>query len=622
MCGEKNGNRGIFRTTNGGTSWTLMRSTGAVAPFRIHFADKLNGFTLPTNYDSLYKTTDGGLTWTSVSKPSSTNQGLYFTDANKGFVFGTSLYSTSNGGATWTLINLNMDAGAYLTRVRFFNSNTGYAVGYYGNLPNNGLCAYIFKTTDGGATWTRQICPSIGGDMLRDVYFIDANNGFASGEGMILQTTDGGTNWHISALPIPNGSVSYSISALTFTDVRNGWAVVGNNQSNIIMKCNFKAPVIGPPVPSITLNAPNGGETFSAGSTQQIVWSSANIDSIKVQYRTASAAQWTTLATVASSSNMYAWVIPAIASTTVTVKVSAANNANIADSSNASFTITIPSNPVLTLSAPNGGESYTVGSSQNITWTALNIDSIVIEYRTGPAAAWQSLARVAAASSSFAWVIPNMPTNTAMVRIVSATNNMIADSSNATFSIVQASGPMLNLLDPDGGELWFAASTQNINWTSALIDTVMIEYSTGAAYMPLATVAAASGTYAWLIPNTPSTTCRVRIKDKLNAVIDSSAGNFEIRNTTGLNHLVHEAGLRIYPNPFATTFTVELNITACTEVTISLYDITGKQVTTQQETVDAGKQQLTIRATTPAGIYFAHITMNGKTAVQKVVKLQ
>ncbi len=81
------------------------------------------------------------------------------------------------------------------------------------------------------------------------------------------------------------------------------------------------------------------------------------------------------------------------------------------------------------------------------------------------------------------------------------------------------SGDGITLYTPNGGETWPAWSTHAITWTSAGIDRVNIEYSStgGLTWLPVATeVAAAGGTYAWKVADSPSSTCLVRITDSAN----------------------------------------------------------------------------------------------------------
>ncbi len=76
------------------------------------------------------------------------------------------------------------DSTIMLTYIYFINENTGWAVGYTGN---------IVHTSDGGETWISQTSGTI--DWLNCVYFIDSNTGFISGYGFILKTINSGLNW-------------------------------------------------------------------------------------------------------------------------------------------------------------------------------------------------------------------------------------------------------------------------------------------------------------------------------------------------------------------------------------------------------------------------------------------
>lgn len=80
----------------------------------------------------------------------------------------------------------------------FINDNVGWAA--------NGAYAAVYKTTDGGATWTTQVTEqSLGGNYyFRNIEFIDENVGFLGTlNNLFLKTTDGGTNW-IPVTNVPN----------------------------------------------------------------------------------------------------------------------------------------------------------------------------------------------------------------------------------------------------------------------------------------------------------------------------------------------------------------------------------------------------------------------------------
>ena len=76
--------------------------------------------------------------------------------------------------------------------VFFLNENLGWAA--------NGAHAGIYKTTDGGATWTTQVTEqSLGANYyFRNVEFLNENIGFVGTlNGVFLKTIDGGDNWTV-----------------------------------------------------------------------------------------------------------------------------------------------------------------------------------------------------------------------------------------------------------------------------------------------------------------------------------------------------------------------------------------------------------------------------------------
>ncbi len=74
--------------------------------------------------------------------------------------------------------------------VFFINENIGWAA--------NGAYAAVYKTIDGGATWTTQVTEqSLGGNYyFRNIEFLDENVGFLGTlNNLFLKTNDGGNNW-------------------------------------------------------------------------------------------------------------------------------------------------------------------------------------------------------------------------------------------------------------------------------------------------------------------------------------------------------------------------------------------------------------------------------------------
>ncbi|MCK6561899.1 T9SS type A sorting domain-containing protein [candidate division KSB1 bacterium] len=83
-------------------------------------------------------------------------------------------------------------------------------------------------------------------------------------------------------------------------------------------------------------------------------------------------------------------------------------------------------------------------------------------------------------------------------------------------STVATAGKGLTLLSPNGGENWKTGATQSIWWTSNEVQWLDLEYSidAGTTWLPIAqNIDAAMSTFAWEIPNAPSTNCLVRVID-------------------------------------------------------------------------------------------------------------
>jgi photosystem II stability/assembly factor-like uncharacterized protein len=206
-------NSQFIRTTNGGGNWTVSTITGATGLYgscisalnaNIAFA-AMND---PSGITSggIFKTTDGGTTW---SKQNSAFPGadgypadIHFFDSNNGVVIGEphngnwEIYTTINGGIQWTQVPF-ANIPPPQTSIEFT------AAGLYSSVSDNiwfgtwGNSFAIYKSTDRGYTWSRL---TGAGSVTFCVAFKDIMNGLATncflGLGnRIVKTTDGGSNW-------------------------------------------------------------------------------------------------------------------------------------------------------------------------------------------------------------------------------------------------------------------------------------------------------------------------------------------------------------------------------------------------------------------------------------------
>jgi hypothetical protein len=180
---------GVWKTTNGGTSWTpLTDNQVTLAMGAIAIA--------PTDPMKIY---------------AGTGEANNSEDSNRGY----GILVSNDGGATWTLSN----AGGAFTGVVIgqiavdpTNENTAYAA--VGGYPENGnyyLNTGVWKTTDGGTTWTNMTsAASLDSQMAWSAVVVDPNTPsilYAAigdlynddGDDGVYRSMDGGTTWSLLA---------------------------------------------------------------------------------------------------------------------------------------------------------------------------------------------------------------------------------------------------------------------------------------------------------------------------------------------------------------------------------------------------------------------------------------
>ena len=130
--------------------------------------------------------------------------------------------------------------------------------------------------------------------------------------------------------------------------------------------------------------------------------------------------------------------------------------------------------PVVTITAPNGGETLQSGSNSNITWNASDPDgndtiaNFELRLSTDAGTTFNTIiaASVGGSARQFQWAVPTgINTTQARIRIV-ATDNQGAkgqDDSNANFTITDV-GVSVTLLQPNGGERLTPGQQFVIGW--------------------------------------------------------------------------------------------------------------------------------------------------------------
>lgn len=176
-----------LRTTDGGD--TFIDSTNInYSMYDINFKNDSVG--VMAGFGATLRTTNSGTNWYVVELPHySISPDVYRESffGNIGWVgtLANIVYKTTNYGITWDSImqmqpNKNLD---HIYCVEFPSLLIGYAGCNQGK---------IFKTTDGGYTWTLHPTSVYGIPIYRSIHAYDDNIVWAAGRGKILYTTNGG----------------------------------------------------------------------------------------------------------------------------------------------------------------------------------------------------------------------------------------------------------------------------------------------------------------------------------------------------------------------------------------------------------------------------------------------
>jgi len=338
-----------------------------------------------------------------------------------------------------------------------------------------------------------------------------------------------GTSWTtINASTANDGSYSWSIP----DTVSNNCLVRVSELDGDPLDVSDNVFSIVPP-PSITVTSPNGGENWQVVTSHNITWTYEGIvGNVKIEYTTNNGSSWATIVTSTANDGLYNWTIPETPSANCRVRVSETDGSP-SDVSDAVFSIVLP--PSLTITSPNGGETWEKNATHAVTWTSTGIvDDVEIEYSIDNGTTWSTIIAATANDGSYDWTVPDTPSEGCLVRI-SETDGDPTDTSDAIFSIVDELEPGITVTAPNGGEIWEINSNRDITWTSTGdVGNVKIEYSTntGTSWTTIVTSTANDGTYNWLVPANPSENCLIRVSETDGSPIDASDAVFSIISET------------------------------------------------------------------------------------------
>ncbi len=242
-----------YRTTDGGVTWSEIDTPYSGA--HVSFLDPNNGWALAdlgvgagSNAVAVYQTTDGGATWTQKftndpNRPVSSDslplgglkQGFTPLNMQTAWIYGVIyapgspyIFRTDDGGATWSPVTLPLpeggaDAELSVEQVSFAYDNTVFLVM---RNTSDAINTPVYVSTDSGNTWslTPTLIPQSG-----EVSFISASEIVIYNREQFYVTRDAAKTWSI--IP-PDVKFGDSFSGMDFVSADTGYVLSLNSDTN------------------------------------------------------------------------------------------------------------------------------------------------------------------------------------------------------------------------------------------------------------------------------------------------------------------------------------------------------------------------------------------------------
>jgi hypothetical protein len=470
-----------YSTLVGGSDYDVATSVAVDASGSAYITGTTKSQNFPTSSNA-FQTTHGGSDQTHqvgdafVTKVSADGTGL--------------TYSTLIGGA-------DGDAGQSI-----FVDSKGYAyiAGYTGSTN--------FPTTTGAYT---------------DEYV-------GAGDAFYTKVNDIGTKLLYSTFL--GGTGSDTAMAMTVDKVGNIY-LTGQTQSTDFPKTDdafdtsaaAKKDIFVTKFPGILVTAPNGQETWCAGSTQMITWETSGIPSFDIYISSDSGRTYNLLA-AGVNTNSYQWPIPPTQAAGVQYQIQIRESGSqFVDFGDTTFTI----NSLPQVVQQPGSTARPAGGSATFSSSATSQPAPAAQWEvsTDGGQTWTELTGETKQTLTLNNVQSSQSGN--LYRAVFTNSCGSATSQPAMLTVVT-----VTVLTPNGGQEFCSGTTQTVSWTLEGFTgapNFSISYSSdgGKTWSSVASNLLAN-TYDWKIPTTqtPSTEYRIRVTLQSGGVFDISDSNFTI----------------------------------------------------------------------------------------------
>jgi hypothetical protein len=238
---------------------------------------------------------------------------------------------------------------------------------------------------------------------------------------------------------------------------------------------------------------------------------------------------WDTIIPFTANDGSQEWSVVANPTAQAKIKISNFEKPEAYDISDANFNIVFPS---ITVTSPNSGEDWLIGSEKAIKWkSSVNGGYVVIDLSRDGGKTWETFVPLTNNDGNQSCTIPGPSTTQARIRVSYYVDSYISDTSDYNFTI---SPPPLSLTvtAPNGGEKWQAGANGVIKWKSNFKGGyVKIELSTdgGTTWKSIIPYTVNDGNQSWPVFLNYTAKARIRVSSLENPeVFDISDSSFSI----------------------------------------------------------------------------------------------
>ena len=426
-----------FRSIDDGATWSTMGALPGGYLLGV-MADPVSADTLYAFYfssTSVFKSTNGGLTWNSsvaglpaadVFSMTATSDGsLYAAGALSNFSNGIGVYKSINQGGSWTAVNTGLGTPFSNTYALSASGTTVYLAA--GN---------VYETTNGGTNWTATAGGNIGASSIS----VSAQNPkvlyVITSSGTVLESSNGGASWSAPATGLPTSITepiadpSNSTHALVFAPVNEaGYVAKLNSAGTQLLWSTYLGGTS--PTYANAVATDNAGNVFVTGFTNGVGFP------------------------VTSS---------ALPSGTPGVNNSQVFLTKISDATALCSTLTV--DPAVALAPQNGGTlTFSVVAPSGCAWSAVSNESWAPTAGASGTGSGTFTVQIGS-NSSGATRSANLTVGTGHVTITQPSNTCKFSLDKNSYPVGVAGGPVSAILTATAGCPWAVTN----NYSSAITD--------------------------------------------------------------------------------------------------------------------------------------------------------